>query len=133
MRSDTQTITIDARPADVVAFLADGENLPRWAIGFARSVRRDGDRWIVTTGEGEVPTAIDADEAAGTVDYRMAPAPGIEATAFARVVPNADGAEVVFTQFQQPNVPEEAFEQLVNAVGHELVALKAVLEVQCPL
>jgi len=57
----------------------------------------------------------------------------VQATAFARVLPNADEAEAVFTQFQQPSVPDEVFEQLVAAVSHELVTLKAVLEVQCPL
>lgn len=51
MRSDTQTVTIEASPRDVVAFVADGGNLPRWAIGFAKAVRPDGDRWVVTTGE----------------------------------------------------------------------------------
>lgn len=133
MRSDTQTITIDATPSDVVAFLAEGENLPRWAIGFAKAVRRVDDRWMVTTGQGEVATTIVVNDAAGTVDYRMSPAPGAEATAFARVVPNAPGAEVVFTQLQQPGVPDEMFEQMVAAVRHELVTLKAVLEVECPL
>jgi len=133
MRSDTQTITIATPPEEVIVFLADGENLPRWAIGFATSVRRVNDRWMVTTAEAEMPIAIDINEAGRTVDYRMEPAPGVQATAFTRVLPNGDGAEVVFTQFQQPNVADEIFEQLVAAVSHELVTLKALLEVQCPL
>jgi hypothetical protein len=48
-------------------------------------------------------------------------------------VPNDDGTEFVFTQFQQPGTPDEVFDQLVAALGHELVALKALLEVSCPL
>ncbi len=40
MRSDTRTVAIDARPEDVLAFVGDGANLPRWAIGFAKAVRR---------------------------------------------------------------------------------------------
>jgi hypothetical protein len=63
----------------------------------------------------------------------MEPAPGVEATAYARVVPNGNGTEFVFTQLQQLGMPEEVFDQLVSAVGHELVALKALLEVECPL
>ena len=51
MRSDTQTVTIDADPKDVLAFVANPENLPRWAIGFAKSVRRDAGHWLVTTGQ----------------------------------------------------------------------------------
>jgi Polyketide cyclase / dehydrase and lipid transport len=48
MRSDTRTITIAARPEDVLAFVGDGANLPRWAIGFATAVRPDDAGWIVT-------------------------------------------------------------------------------------
>jgi hypothetical protein len=133
MRSDTQTVTIARVPKDIVAFLAEVENLPQWAIGFAKAVRRDGDRWVVITAQGEVGIAIDIVEAAGTVDFRMTPAPEVEAVAYARVVPNGDDAEFVFTQFQQPGVTDETFEQLVAAAAHELVTLKALLEVQCPL
>jgi hypothetical protein len=35
MRSDTQTLSIDADPKLVLAFVGNGENLPRWAVGFA--------------------------------------------------------------------------------------------------
>jgi Polyketide cyclase / dehydrase and lipid transport len=133
MRSDTQTVTIAAKPEAVLAFVADGENLPRWAIGFAKSVRPFEAGWIVTTGQGEVPTRIDVNETAGTVDFHLEPLPGAEATAYARVVAHGDGAEFVFTQMQQPGQPDEVFDQLVAAVGHELVALKALLEVECPL
>ena len=40
MRSDTRTVTIGARPDDVLVFVGDGANLPRWAIGFARAQER---------------------------------------------------------------------------------------------
>jgi hypothetical protein len=133
MRSDTQTVTISATPRDVVAFVGNAENLPRWAIGFAKAVRRDGDRWVVTTGQSEVSVAIAVDEAAGTVDFLMESAPGVAAVAYSRVVPNSDGAEYVFTQFQQPGVPDDVFDQLVAALAHELLTLKALLEVECPL
>jgi len=133
MRSDTQTITIDASPDDVIAFVGEGTNLPRWAIGFAKSVRRSGDAWIVRTGDGEVRLALNVHESAGTVDFHLAPAPGVTATAFTRAVPNGNGTEFSFTQMQQPETPDEVFAQLVSAVVHELVTLKALLEIECPL
>jgi hypothetical protein len=133
MRSDTQSVTIAARPEDVLAFVGDGENLPRWAIGFAKSVRRSESGWMVISGQGEIPTSIVVHETSGTVDFQMQSAPGIQATAYARVVPNGEGSEFIFTQIQQPGVPEDVFGQLVAAVSHELVALKALLEVACPL
>src|SRR6516225_7880234 len=133
MRTDTQTISIDAAPMDVITFIADGANLPRWAIGFATSVRPHGSGWLVTTGQGEVPTTITVDDAAGTIDFRMQAAPDTDAAAYSRVVPNGEGSEFIFTQLQQPGVTDELFAQLVAAVGHELAALKAQLEVECPL
>jgi hypothetical protein len=133
VRSDTQTVTIAARPDRVVAYVGDGASLPRWAIGFAQSVRPHGSGWLVTTGRSEVPTTITVDDTTGTIDFRMQAGPDSDATAYSRVVPNGEGSEFIFTQLQQPGVTDELFAQLVAAVGHELVALKAQLEVQCPL
>lgn len=133
MRSDTRTITIDADTKDVVSFVGDPRNLPRWAIGFAKQVRQDGGRWVVSSGQGEIEVTIDVDEQSGTVDFRVEVAPGLEAVAYSRAVPNGDGTEYVFTQFQQPGVGDERFGQLVAAVRHELITLKALLEVSCPL
>ena len=133
MRADTQTVTIQAAPTEVLNFVADGANLPRWAIGFAKSVARRGQVWVVTTGSGEVPTTITIDEPVGTVDFHMDMGAAGEARAYARVLPNEAGSEFLFTQFQGPGVPDDVFEQLVAAVGHELAALKALLEVECPL
>jgi hypothetical protein len=133
VRSDTQTITIAARPDRVLAYVGDGANLPRWAIGFAKSVRPSGSGWLVTTGQTEVPTTITVNDTAGTIDFRMQAASDTGAIAYSRVVPNGEGSEFIFTQLQQPGVTDELFAQLVAAVGHELVALKAQLEVECPL
>jgi hypothetical protein len=133
MRSDTTAITIRATPKDVVAFVGEPRHLPRWAIGFAKDVRQENGHWIVSTGQGEVPVAIEVNEDAGTVDFRMEIGPEADVVAYSRALPNGDGTEYSFTQFQQPGVSDELFEHLVDAVGHELVALKAILEVTCPL
>lgn len=133
-RHDTQTIQIDTDPSQVVRFLGDGANLARWAIGFAVAVRPRGDQWVVTTHSGaEVDTRVLTDDFAGTVDFVMTPAPGVTATAWTRVVPVADGSLLSFTQVQQPGMPDEIFDAQVSAVTHELAALRAMLEVQCPL
>jgi Polyketide cyclase / dehydrase and lipid transport len=132
MRADTQTISIRARPDIVVDFLGDPRNLPRWAVGFARSVRLDGDRWIVSTARGEVPIRIVSDRRLGVVDFHMSLVPGREAVAASRVVPSEDGAEYVFTQFQEVDMPDEVFARSVQALAHELTVLKALLEIECP-
>lgn len=133
MRADTKTISIDADPAAVVQFLADPQNLPRWAVGFAKSVRREADRWRVKTASGEVGLRIAADPGSGVVDFWISPAPGIEGLAASRVVGRGRGSEYIFTQFQAPGMSDDAFARSVDAVAHELTVLKALMEVECPL
>jgi uncharacterized protein YndB with AHSA1/START domain len=133
MRADTKTVAIAASPDKVWKFLANPENLPRWAVGFAKAVKRDGERWLVTTGGGEVALRIVADQKLGVIDFRMSPAPGVEGVAASRVVPSGDGVEYVFTQFQAPGMSDEIFAKNVQALAHELTVLKALLEIECPL
>lgn len=133
MRADTRTISIHANPERVIEFLSDPTNLPRWAVGFAKSVRRDGTRWLVTTGGGEVGIRIVAEHRTGVVDFFISPAPGIEGLAASRVVPAGAGVEYVFTQFQAPDMPDDMFAKNVQALAHELTVLKALLEIECPL
>jgi hypothetical protein len=69
MQADTQTVTLPASAEDAFAFLADLTNLPRWAVGFARGIRREGDEWIVQTANGEMPIRLGADSTRGTIDF----------------------------------------------------------------
>lgn len=128
MRSDTKSIFIQADTSKVMRFLADPTNLPKWAVAFAQSVRRDGDRWVVATAGGEMGLRIVSDPNLGVVDYYMSPAPGVEALAGSRVVPNEKGAEYIFTQFQGPGMPDDMFNASVQALAHELTVLKSILE-----
>lgn len=133
MRADTRTVSIHAAPDGIVEFLANPENLPRWAIGFAKAVRREKETWFVVTGAGEMEVQIEADARFGVIDFLMHPAPGVELAARSRVVPNGRGAEYVFTQFQAPGMSDEMFEQSAATLQHELTVLRALLEVECPL
>ncbi|HKU46808.1 MAG TPA: hypothetical protein VJQ58_07975, partial [Burkholderiales bacterium] len=99
MRADTQTVSIEAGAGKVFRLVADVRNLPRWAVGFARTVRQENGRWYAATASGEIPVRIDAHEAHGVVDFWLAVAPGVEALAASRVVPRGAGCEYVFTQF----------------------------------
>jgi hypothetical protein len=128
MRSDTQTITIDAPPADVLAFLGDGANLPRWAPNFAGAVRPDGDRWIVENPGGELRVRLAVDADLGTFDLFFTPADGRERSIFGRVLPNAGGAEFLFTLFHSDSRSEEDVARANAEVGEELRRLKAFCE-----
>jgi hypothetical protein len=127
-------VTIDTRADHVFEFLADPENLPRWAVGFCRSIRRHGDRWIAQTAQGNLEVRYMTDPALGVIDFLISPAPGVEFVANSRVVANGDGAEYVFTQFQAPGMPDEVFDANVAALREELVVLKALMRARsvCP-
>lgn len=133
MRSNTQAVTVPGEPGRVFAFLADPENLPRWAVGFAKSIRPDGDGWVVTTGLGEVLVRYVTDPTTGVIDFCMVSAAGNEAVAFSRVVPNGAGSEYVFTMVQSEGMPDEVFDGQIHALTHELTVLRALLTVECPL
>jgi hypothetical protein len=114
--------------------VADGGKLPLWAIGFAKAVEPDGDRWLVTLASGErLPLRIDSDDATGVVDYVMIPAPGVEVPAHTRVMAHAGGTLYTFSIHQTPDIPDDVFEAQVAELQRELTVLKAHLETSCPL
>jgi hypothetical protein len=135
MRADTQAITVPVSAEEAFAFLAEPENLPRWAVGFARGIRREGEEWIVQTAQGEMRVRVLADAAHGTIDVHMSVAPGLETVAYSRVVPNDAGAEYVFTQFQLPGMADEVFAAQRAALAEELAILPILFRAQaaCPV
>jgi Polyketide cyclase / dehydrase and lipid transport len=129
MRTHTSTIHIAAPAADVHALVADLDQLPRWAIGFAKAIERDGDGHVVTLTSGDrLPIAMDADPEAGTADFHMNGAP-----AYTRTVPVDGGCVHIFTMVAEPGEPDEVFQAKTEALGHELTVLKAIAEATCPL
>jgi hypothetical protein len=134
MRANTKSVTIPASAAEVFMFLGDPENLPRWAVGYARGIRRDGDAWIVQTAGGEFPVRFGVDESRGTIDIHTAVAPGVEASVFSRVMANGTGAEYVFTHFQEPGMSDEMFAGQCAALADELALLPILFRARgsCP-
>jgi hypothetical protein len=131
-RSDTQAISIDAPPSAVIDLLSDAAEFPRWAAGFARAVRVDGDDWIVDTGEGEVRLRVRVSRELGTVDYLLADAlPGREIGAFSRVVPNGRGSDFVFTQFFADDMRDADLADQKAVVAVELQTVRALCERAC--
>jgi hypothetical protein len=90
---------------------------------------------VVETAAGEMPMRIEVDPEAGTIDFHMTVAPGVAAVAYSRIVPNEDGAEFVFTQFQGPGMSDEFFSGQRHALREELLLLAALFRAQaaCPI
>ncbi|TMI90120.1 MAG: hypothetical protein E6H00_08005 [Bacillati bacterium ANGP1] len=134
MRANTEHVTINVDHRHLFAFLADPGNLPKWAVGFCRAIRRDGDRWFVQTPQGEVAIRYLTNPNLGTIDFYISLGPGIEVAAFSRIMPNGNGSEYVFTQFQASSISDDVFEAQVRALKEELVVLRALMHAQaaCP-
>jgi hypothetical protein len=128
-RSHTHSISIDAPVHAVLDLISDATQLPRWAPAFARTVRPDGDLWVVDAGGGEARIRIRVSREHGTVDYlRAGTPPGVEVGAFARVIPNGGGAELLFTQFFADGTPERDLEDARAVVAVELQTVRALCE-----
>ena len=128
LRSRTLSVSIDCPPARVYAFVRNPENIPRWAGGLGKSVRRAGDAWILETADGPLGFAFVADNDLGVLDHRVTIAPGVDVLNPMRVVANGTGSEVSFTLFQLPGMTAEKFAEDAGLVERDLRTLKKVLE-----
>ena len=126
--SRTITIRIERDAAAVYAFASQPENLPRWAAGLGSGVMRAGDGWRVDTPVGRLRLRFAPPNAHGVLDHAVTLPDGTEVDVPMRVVPNATGAEVMFTLFRQPGMADEDFERDAGLVAADLATLKRLLE-----
>ena len=104
--------------------VADARCLPEWAPRFARAVRPAGDDWLVDTGAGELRVTLRVSHELGTVDLLRPGGP--PRGAFLRVVPNHDGAELLFTLFFPDGTGEAEIAAQMATVEAELQTVGAL-------
>lgn len=124
--SHTRSVSIAADPGEVLAFLADPHNLPRWAPSFARSVTERDGQLLVDTGQGDLPISLSVSQEQGTVDVLSVANPRVGA--FSRVLPNGDGSEYLFTMLFAPDADAAAVDAQMAVVDEELQAVRALCE-----
>ena len=121
MESRTVTAVLDAPAERVFAYLADVDNLPRWATEFARELKVVDGRYKVVNGLGEFFFEIRADVATGVIDMLAGPAAEELALFPTRVVDLGEGRSAfIFTMFQWPGQPDELFESQHASLVREL-------------
>jgi hypothetical protein len=126
-RPETRSISIEAPCDAVFGFVEDPRNLPRWAPAFASAIRPDGDRWIVTApAGGELTIVVVANAAAGTVDILAAT--DRRTGAFARILPNEAGSQMVFTLLFAPDTNDAEVAAQMAVVDDELAAVRRFVE-----
>jgi hypothetical protein len=71
----TLAIAVSAPRDTVFNFLADIENLPRWAHEFCERLYLERGRWKALTSQGELFCDLEAGAATGVIDLRLGPSP----------------------------------------------------------
>src|SRR5690606_2814729 len=94
----------------VYDFVSQPETMSRWASGLASGLTRDGDDWIADGGPlGTARVRFAPSNGFGVVDHRVTLPDGTVVDNALRVVPNGDGAEVMFTLLRQPGMDDAGF------------------------
>lgn len=113
----------------VYDYASSPDNMPQWASGLSTSMRRDGEDYLADGGPiGEIRIRFAPRNAFGVIDHTVTLASGVSVFNALRVMPNGDGAEVMFTLLQMPGMDDEAFARDAGLVRADLLRLKAILE-----
>jgi hypothetical protein len=121
-------ISIRESPANVHAFICNGENLPRWAKGLGTGIRRADGGWIAEGPLGRVTVRFGPANDLGVADHDVILENGQTVHNPLRVVPNGTGSTVIFTLMRLPGVTARQFDEDSKAVERDLMSLKALLE-----
>jgi hypothetical protein len=125
MRSATVTTVLDASPQVVFDYLADIENLPKWATEFARELRREGEHYKVVNGLGEFYFAIQSEPLTGVIDMFAGTSKDEMAVFPTRAVALPGGRTAYsFTMFQGPDMSDELFEAQHASLRREFVNIE---------
>lgn len=130
MKRETQrlSIAINRAAEEAYEFLSAPENFPKWASGLAGSLRRVGEEWIAETPEGRAVVRFSERNAYGVLDHAVTLPHGTTVYVPLRVVPAAEGCELVLTLFRQPEMSDEKFAADAQWVMRDLDAAKRILE-----
>ncbi len=125
MLVDSKSLIVNTSAENLFSFLAKEENLPKWAIHFCKSIRKEGEDYIIDTPHGEMFYKVDADAKSGIVDMKSGPLKDQMLTFPARVSPLPDGTSIFnLTCIMMEDMSEEDLEGLQHAFNEEFDALK---------
>lgn len=96
------SVTILRTPAEVYAFVANPENLPRWAAGLSTGIRRVDGEWVADSPMGAVKVRFAAPNRLGVLDHDVMLPSGETVHNPLRVLPNGVARELTFTVFRRP-------------------------------
>ncbi len=123
------SVSINRPAIDVYNFMANPENLPKWAEGLSRStVTKVNDEWIADSPMGKVKIRFVEFNEFGILDHDVTLPSGEINHNPLRVVKNGNGSEVIFTIFHLPQISNADFNDDIKLVEQDLKKLKTILE-----
>lgn len=129
MKIQVTTAPFKAAPDVVFDFVSNIENLPKWATAYAKSIRRDGDDYIVDTPMGDLFQVFDVNKDAGLIDMRSGPAKDQLWTFYIRIFSDNMGGSVLnFTSLQMPGQSDEEFGGMCASLAGEMENIRQVVE-----
>lgn len=129
LESRTVSISINRDWRYVYEAVWRPQDFSRWASGLSKApLEKDSAEWWMAQGpEGPIRIRFTDHNAFGVMDHHVDRGGGAEVYVPMRIVPNGEGAEVLFTVFRQPGMSDEKFAADVDWVARDLVALKAAI------
>lgn len=126
MLAHTESVTLEAPFAKAFAYLSNPAHLPEWANVYCQHIERSSDEWIAQTVIGRLGIRYQCDRASGTIDIVSIMEPGMEDTAYTRLIPNGTGSEFLFTFFRSDDMTDEIFDSQRWGLREELRSLRAI-------
>ena len=128
LASRTLSVTIGRHPNEVYEFVSNPGNMPKWAKGLGKTIRKHGSDWIVDTPQGPMIIRFAERNKFGVLDHYVTTASGVEIYVPMRVLSNGTGSEVIFTLFRLPEMSDEKYAEDLKLVEQDLQSLKDLLE-----
>ncbi len=130
MRNATASVVVDAPKDEVFAYLADIRNTPEWATEFIQDFQVIDDRRAKAVTEmGEMVYHQQSYPETGVIDISVGPTEEALALCPSRVVDLPRGqCAFLFTLFQSPNQPDQAFDAGFISLQRELENVKQHFE-----
>jgi hypothetical protein len=124
MNNRTIAITVPAPRDTVFNFLADIENLPKWATEFCERIYLEQGRWKALTSQGELFIDFETDDCTGVIDMRAGFTPEHMNLLPVRVIALSTGhTQASFTFFQATGLPDDLYECQYRALLAEVRGL----------
>lgn len=132
MNSRTATLILHAPKDQVFSYLADVDNLPKWATVFCRELKKENGRNKIVTPAGELFFEVESDGKTGVIDMFAGPTEKMMSMFPVRVLQMPDNSSIVlFTMFQTPGISDGQFEAQYQSLLKEFENVQKEFMLKC--